>query len=57
VVAIGGINESNLAEVMKTETDFIALVTAITEAIDPEAATRRLLKAMNAPQNSAAFSE
>ncbi|MCW4628377.1 MULTISPECIES: thiamine phosphate synthase [Marinomonas] len=44
-VAIGGINAERLPAVVKTGVDCIALVTAITKATEPEAATRSLMMA------------
>lgn len=43
LVAIGGINLNNLAEVMRAPVGSVAVVSAITAAADPEAATRALL--------------
>ena len=45
-VAIGGINAERLPAVKATDVDSVALVTAITRADDPKAATRSLLKAV-----------
>jgi hydroxymethylpyrimidine kinase/phosphomethylpyrimidine kinase/thiamine-phosphate diphosphorylase len=42
VVAIGGINQQNAAQVCQTGCDSIAVVTAITEAENPELATLQL---------------
>ena len=42
LVAIGGINESNVHEVVKAGADCIAVVSAICAAPDPEAAARRI---------------
>jgi thiamine-phosphate pyrophosphorylase len=42
LVAIGGINESNVCEVMKAGADCIALVSAICAVHDPEAAARKI---------------
>jgi thiamine-phosphate pyrophosphorylase len=42
LVAIGGINESNVREVVMAGTDCIAVVSAICAAHDPEAAARRI---------------
>ncbi|RNF49714.1 thiamine phosphate synthase [Marinomonas hwangdonensis] len=47
-VAIGGINAERLPAVVKTGVDCIALVTAITKATEPEAATRSLMMAFEA---------
>lgn len=48
IVAIGGINENNIADVLQTGVDGVALISAITNAINPENATRQLLKQINA---------
>lgn len=42
LVAIGGINESNAAEVIKAGADGLAVVSAVCAAPDPEQAARRL---------------
>jgi len=42
LVAIGGINETNAARVLKAGADGIAVVSAICQASDPEEAARRL---------------
>ncbi|WP_133011176.1 thiamine phosphate synthase [Marinomonas flavescens] len=42
-VAIGGISAERVAPVLKTGVDSVALVTAITKALNPEQATRDLL--------------
>ncbi|PKN68050.1 MAG: thiamine phosphate synthase [Deltaproteobacteria bacterium HGW-Deltaproteobacteria-10] len=42
VVAIGGINETNAADVVNAGADCIAVVSAICASADPEAATRNL---------------
>ncbi|MBQ9274237.1 MAG: thiamine phosphate synthase [Succinivibrio sp.] len=42
-VAIGGITEQNVQEVLKSGVGAVALISAITKAADPEAVTRRLL--------------
>src|ERR1035437_2738227 len=42
LVAIGGINESNVREVIKAGTDCIAVVSAICAASDPEVAARNI---------------
>jgi thiamine-phosphate pyrophosphorylase len=46
VVAIGGINAGNIAEVVKAGADCICVVSAVTLADDPQAATRALVKAI-----------
>ena len=43
VVAIGGINEKNIARVFKAGTASASLITAVCSAQDPEEATRRLI--------------
>ena len=45
VVAIGGISESNAAEVVRAGADCVCVVSAVTLADDPEAAARRLAQA------------
>jgi thiamine-phosphate pyrophosphorylase len=42
LVAIGGINESNVREVVKAGADCVAVVSAICASSDPEAAARRI---------------
>jgi len=42
LVAIGGLNESNIKEVVKAGADCIAVVSAICEADQPETVSRRL---------------
>ena len=44
VVAIGGINKTNIAEVVKAGADSVCVVSAITFANDPESATRELVQ-------------
>ena len=46
LVAIGGINESNVADVVKAGADCVAVISAVTMADDPEAAARRLVDAI-----------
>ena len=48
IVAIGGINQTNLDEIIKTRVDGVALVSAICHAQDPKAATSELLKQIQA---------
>jgi len=48
LVAIGGIDESNVADVVRTGADGIAVVSAICAAEDPEAAARRLRQRIEA---------
>lgn len=43
LVAIGGITEANVAEVVQAGADVVAVISAVCAAPDPEAATRRLL--------------
>lgn len=47
LVAIGGINESNISDVAKCGSSGIALISAITAAVDPEAATLELMRRIN----------
>jgi thiamine-phosphate pyrophosphorylase len=42
IIAIGGINESNAADVLKAGADCLAVVSAICAASDPEAAARKI---------------
>ena len=44
IVAIGGINRSNIADVVKAGADSVCVVSAITFADDPAAATRELVQ-------------
>ncbi|MCH7745413.1 MAG: thiamine phosphate synthase [Chloroflexi bacterium] len=46
IVAIGGINLGNIADVVKTGADSVCVVSAVTFADDPEAATRELVEAI-----------
>lgn len=48
IVAIGGINQSNLDQVIKTGVDGVALVSAICHADDPKVAAATLLKQIQA---------
>lgn len=43
LVAIGGITQENIGQVLKTQVSGIALISAITQAADPEETTRQLL--------------
>jgi thiamine-phosphate pyrophosphorylase len=52
--AIGGIDASNLAAVQAAGAQRVAVVRAITEAADPEAASRELLQRLAAPAPAAA---
>ncbi len=47
IVAIGGINESNIASVVSAGVDCVCVVSAVTFADDPEATTQRLVKAIH----------
>ena len=44
IVAIGGINKSNIADVVKAGADSVCVVSAVTFADDPAAATRELVQ-------------
>ena len=46
LVAIGGIKESNVADVVEAGADCVAVISAVTMAHDPEAAARRLVDAI-----------
>jgi thiamine-phosphate pyrophosphorylase len=48
VIAIGGINVSNVVQVAAAGADAVCVATAVTKAGDPEAACRSLLDAFNA---------
>jgi thiamine-phosphate pyrophosphorylase len=48
LVAIGGITEANVAEVMGAGADAVAVISAVCSAPDPQAATARFLKAIAA---------
>lgn len=48
LVAIGGITENNLEEVMAAGADCVAVISAVCAAPDPAAATRRLLARIHA---------
>ncbi|MCO4786543.1 thiamine phosphate synthase [Marinomonas atlantica] len=56
-VAIGGINAERLPKVKATGVDSVALVTAITRADDPQAATRTLLNQVVQGEHYAALCE
>ena len=43
LVAIGGINESNVGNVIRAGADCVSVISAVTMADDPEAAARRLV--------------
>ena len=47
IVAIGGINKSNITDVAKAGADSVCVVSAITFADDPESATRELVNLYN----------
>ncbi len=46
MVAIGGINRSNIDEVVRAGADCVCVVSAVTFADDPKAATSALVEAM-----------
>ena len=46
IVAIGGINIGNIAEVVRAGADCVCVVSAVTFADDPEVATRELVEAI-----------
>ena len=48
VVAIGGINKDNVAQVVGAGADAVCVITAVLGAPDPEEAVRQLIAAMNA---------
>lgn len=47
LVAIGGLNESRIKALLSTGADSVAMITAITEAEDPENITTKLLELVN----------
>ena len=51
LVAIGGINESNVADVVRAGADCVAVISAVTMADDPEAAARRLVDAIESTRS------
>ena len=51
-VAIGGINAERLPAVAQTGVDSVALVTSITKAVEPEAATRSLIRLFEKHSNT-----
>ena len=46
IVAIGGINESNVGDVIRAGADCVSVISAVTMADDPEAAARRMVHAI-----------
>ena len=44
IVAIGGINRTNITDVVKAGADSVCVVSAITFADDPQSATRELVQ-------------
>ena len=51
IVAIGGINKENIADVVKAGADSVCVVSAVTFADDPESATRELVELYNDARN------
>jgi len=51
LVAIGGINEVNVREVVKAGADCVAAISAVTMADDPEAAARRMVDAIESARS------
>ena len=51
LVAIGGINETNVAGVIKAGADCVAVISAVTMADDPESAARRLVDAIESARS------
>lgn len=54
LVAIGGITEDNVAEVIEAGADAVAVVSAVCGAADPAAATRRFLQRIEAAKGRGA---
>jgi thiamine-phosphate pyrophosphorylase len=48
LVAIGGITEANVAEVVAAGADAVAVISAVCGAPDPQAATARFLRTIGA---------
>ena len=55
VVAIGGINRDNIAQVASLEPTYVAVISAVCGAADPEAATRELVASLSGAQKTARF--
>jgi thiamine-phosphate pyrophosphorylase len=53
IIAIGGIDASNLAEAIHAGTDSVAVVSAVSRAPDPEKAARELVEVLQACRRSA----
>ncbi len=47
LVAIGGINKSRFADILKTGVESIAMISAITQASDPDTVTRNFIEMIN----------
>lgn len=47
VVAIGGISQPNAADVIRAGAGGVAVISAVMRAVDPEAATRNLLRTVS----------
>jgi thiamine monophosphate synthase len=52
LVAIGGITEANIGEVIRAGADAVAVISAVCAAPDPAAATARFLRAIAQAQTS-----
>lgn len=57
VIGIGGIDTSNVESVMRTGASGVAVVTAITESVEPEQTTRQLTQIIKGNWNSTAHSQ
>lgn len=51
LVAIGGINKSNVAEVFEAGADCVAVISSVTMAVDPEMATRQIVDAIESARS------
>jgi thiamine-phosphate diphosphorylase len=51
LIGIGGITHDNVAQVIRAGADGVAVISAVCAAPDPEAATRRLLRAIESARN------
>jgi len=54
IVAIGGVTVDNVAEVIRAGADAVAVISAVSSAPDPAAASRRFLEAIRAAREGAA---
>ena len=55
VIAIGGINSGNIGQILSARVSGVAVVSAITAAFDPRAATQELAGALSSPHAVAGY--